>query len=70
MAEWSMAVVLKTSSDQSYQDGYIFPPNFTPIFAISGQILLDRGDLRGKGDNRSSEFRLSVLDLRHVSRGV
>jgi hypothetical protein len=57
MAEWSMAVVLKTSPDRLYQDGYIFPPNFTPIFANSGQILLDFDYLRGKGDNRSSEFR-------------
>jgi hypothetical protein len=61
MAEWSMAVVLKTSADRLYQDGYIFPPNFTPIFAISGQILLDRSDLRGKGDNRSSNFARKLL---------
>jgi hypothetical protein len=28
MAEWSMAVVLKTSSDRLYQGGYIFAGNF------------------------------------------
>jgi hypothetical protein len=48
---------LENVFDRLYQDGYIFRPNFTPIFANSGQILLDRGYLRGKGDNRSSEFR-------------
>jgi len=53
MAEWSMAVVLKT---------YIFPPNFTPIFAISGHILLDRGDLRGKviTDHRNFSGKLLI----------
>jgi len=30
MAEWSMAVVLKTSRDRLYQDGYIFAGSFTP----------------------------------------
>jgi len=33
-----MAVVLKTSPDRLYQDGYIFAGNFTPTSANSGQI--------------------------------
>jgi hypothetical protein len=57
MAEWSMAVVLKTSPDRLYQDGYIFAGNFTPTSAESGQILCDLGDPRAKTDNRSVEFR-------------
>ena len=33
-----MAVVLKTYADRLYQEGYIFPSNFTQTFANSGQI--------------------------------
>jgi hypothetical protein len=46
MAEWSMAVVLKTSAG-----------NFTSTSARSGQILRDLADLRTNSDNRSAEFR-------------
>ena len=34
-----MAVVLKTSPDRLYQDGYIFAANFTSTCAKSLQIL-------------------------------
>jgi len=56
MAEWSMAVVLKTSSDRLYQDGYIFTINFASICVKCGQILCDLLDLPGSPDNRSAEF--------------
>ena len=38
MAEWSMAVVLKTSPNRLYQDGYIFAGNFTASCAQSGRF--------------------------------
>jgi hypothetical protein len=57
MAEWSMAVVLKTSDNRLYQDGSIFVGNFTPTCAESGLILYDLGDPRANTDNRSVEFR-------------
>jgi hypothetical protein len=56
MAEWSMAVVLKTSPDRLYQDGYIFAGNFTPTWASCGLNLHDLGVLPANPDNRSREF--------------
>jgi hypothetical protein len=56
MAEWSMAVVLKTSPDRLYQDGYISAANFTPTCARFGQILRDLPDLPVNPDNRSAGF--------------
>jgi hypothetical protein len=58
MAEWSMAVVLKTSPDRLYQDGYISPPNFISRCARCGQILRDLLDLPVNPDNRSPEIPL------------
>src|ERR1043166_226452 len=57
MAEWSMAVVLKTSPDRLFQDGYFFPPNFVPTCATCGQILRYLCDLPANSDNRFTEFR-------------
>jgi hypothetical protein len=61
MAEWSMAVVLKTSPDRLYQDGYIFAAIFTPTGAKCGQILRDLTDLPANPDNRSRKCARNSL---------
>jgi hypothetical protein len=40
MAEWSMAVVLKTSRNRLCEDGYVFRPDFNPVFANSVRFYL------------------------------
>jgi hypothetical protein len=57
MAEWSMAVVLKTSPDRLYQDGYISLSDVTSPWAKCGQILRDLRDRPVDPDNRFAEFR-------------
>jgi len=61
MAEWSMAVVLKTSPDRLYQDGYIFAGNFIPTSAKSGQILCDLVILEPTSITDRPNFSLKLL---------
>ena len=55
MAEWSMAVVLKTGSDRSLHSGYILPLCSSPTSSISGHNSRALTSFRARPDNRSPE---------------